>query len=133
MPEPRTTPSVVGLKAPIQAVCFDWGGTLMVDDGPDDLPMNLWPEVAAVPGARECLTALEGRVPLCVATNAAQSSRPMIEAALDRVNLLRFIDEVFCFTEIGFKNDRRAFWSAVRAGSRQRPRNARFTNEGQPR
>ena len=57
------------LPAPIRAVCFDWGGTLMVDDGPDDLPMYEWPSVTAVPGARECLAALHGRVPLCIATN----------------------------------------------------------------
>ena len=102
-----------GLVAPIRAVCFDWGGTLMVDDGPEGVPMSRWPEVAAVPGARKCLAALHGRVPLCVATNAAQSTRPMIEVALHRVDLRQFIDEVFCFTEIGFKKDRPEFWSAV--------------------
>jgi len=108
------TPSMpMALAAPVRAVCFDWGGTLMVAEGPDGIPMSQWPEVAAVPGARECLAALHGRLPLCVATNAAQSSRAMIEAALDRVDLLRFIDEVFCFTEIGFKKDRPEFWSAV--------------------
>lgn len=103
----------IELTAPIRAVCFDWGGTLMVDDGPDGVPMSLWSEVAAVSGARECLAALEGRVQLCVATNAAQSSRPMVEAALDRVDLLRFISKIYCFTEIGFKKDRPEFWSTV--------------------
>ncbi len=102
------------LEAPIRAVCFDWGGTLMVDDGPDGVPMSLWPDVAAVPGARECLAALHGRVPLCIATNAAQSSRPMIEAALDRVDLLRIFSEIFCFTDIGFKKHRQEFWCEVR-------------------
>jgi len=85
----------------------------MIDDGPAGVPMSLWPVVEAVPGARECLAALHGRLPLCIATNAAQSSRPMIEVALHRVDLLRFIDEIFCFTEIGFKKDRPEFWSAV--------------------
>lgn len=102
------------LGAPIGAVCFDWGGTLMVDDGPAGVPMSLWPEVRAVPGARECLAALHGRIPLCIATNAAQSSRAMIEAALDRVDLLRSLSEIFCFTEIGFKKDRPEFWVTVR-------------------
>ena len=103
----------VVLRAPIRAVCFDWGGTLMPDDGPDDLPMSLWPRVAVVPGARECLAALRGRVPVCVATNAAQSSRSMVEDALDRVDLLPFVSQVFCFTEIGFKKSRPEFWIAV--------------------
>ena len=102
------------LEAPIRAICFDWGGTLMVDDGPAGIPMSLWPEVSAVPGARECLAALHGRIPLCIATNAAQSSRAMIEAALDRVDLLRSLSKIFCFTEIGFEKDRPEFWVAVR-------------------
>jgi hypothetical protein len=25
----------------MRAVCFDWGGTLMAEDGPPDLPMAL--------------------------------------------------------------------------------------------
>lgn len=113
MPERASSLHEIELEAPIRAVCFDWGGTLMVDDGPHGVPMSRWPEVAAVPGARECLAALHGRVPLCIATNAAQSGREMIEAALDRVGLLRHLSEVFCFTEIGFKKDRPEFWGAL--------------------
>ncbi len=90
MARQETASIEIELSAPIRAVCFDWGGTLMVDDGPAGVPMSLWSEVRAVPGARECLAALHGRIPLCVATNAAQSSRTMIEAALDRVDLLCF-------------------------------------------
>jgi len=101
------------LHAPIGAVCFDWGGTLMVDDGPEDLCMCDWPRVAAVPGARECNATLHGRVPLCVATNAGASDRPSIERALDRVNLLPFISHVFCQKEIGIRKNDPAFWLAV--------------------
>jgi len=85
----------------------------MADDGPDGVPMCRWPEVAAIPGARECLASLHGRFELCVATNARQSTREMIEQALDRVDLLRFISEVFCATGIGFDKDRAEFWTAV--------------------
>ena len=113
MARQETASNEIELSAPIRAVCFDWGGTLMVDDGPAGVPMSLWPEVAAVPGARECLAVLHGRVPLCIATNAAQSSRTMIEAALDRVGLLRSLSGIFCFNEIGSKKDRPEFWSAV--------------------
>ena len=104
------------LRAPIRAVCFDWGGTLMVDDGPTGVPMNRWPEVAAVPGARACLAALYGRVPLCIATNAAQSDRGMIESALARVDLMPFISRVYCYRDIGFGKDRPEFWHAVAEG-----------------
>ncbi|MEO7743381.1 MAG: hypothetical protein ABIR98_10620 [Usitatibacter sp.] len=31
---------------------FDWGGTLMSEEGPLDLPMALWPEVRTSSGAR---------------------------------------------------------------------------------
>jgi FMN phosphatase YigB (HAD superfamily) len=101
------------LETPVRAVCFDWGGTLMVDDGPDGVPMCRWPEVASLPGSHECLAALHGRVPLCIATNAAQSGRAMIEAALERVGLLRFFAEIFCLAEIGHEKDRPEFWRAV--------------------
>ena len=111
-------PAMAGaaIRAPIRAVCFDWGGTLMVDDGPEGVPMHRWPEVAAVAGARECLAALHGRVPLCVATNAGQSDRGMVEAALDRVGILTYISRVFCFHEIGATKDRPEFWRAVSKG-----------------
>jgi FMN phosphatase YigB (HAD superfamily) len=85
----------------------------MVDDGPDGVPMCRWPEVASVPGARECLAAVHGRVPLCIATNAAQSGRSMIGAALERVGLLHYFSEIFCLAEIGHKKDRPEFWRAV--------------------
>jgi FMN phosphatase YigB (HAD superfamily) len=78
--------------------------------------MVRWPTVAAVDGAQDCLAALSGRVTLCVATNAGQSDRTMIERALDRVDLLRYIDRVFCQTEIGATKDRPEFWRAVSAG-----------------
>lgn len=105
--------NLTGISPPVRAVCFDWGGTLMVDDGPDGVPMYQWDAVTVVPGARACLTALDGLVPLCIATNAGQSDRTMIERALARVDLLRYIDRVFCYTEIGCTKDRPEFWRVV--------------------
>jgi FMN phosphatase YigB (HAD superfamily) len=86
----------------------------MPDDGPDDVPMCRWPRVGVIPGARECLAALFGRVPLCVATNAAASTRSMVEQALDRVDLLRFIAELFCVADQGYRKSHPEFWRAVR-------------------
>ena len=97
---------------PIQAVCFDWGGTLMSEAGPADLPMALWPEVSAIEGAHACLEALSG-FRLAIATNASVSSRPMIERALARVGLERWFRDIFCFTELGCRKSELAFWQTV--------------------
>ena len=101
------------LRAPIDAVCFDWGGTLMSETGPEELPMGLWLEVSAIPGARECLAALYGSAPLCIATNATVSRRPMIERALARVGLGQYIARIFCYTELGYRKSEPGFWRAV--------------------
>lgn len=101
------------LRAPIRAVCFDWGGTLMSEAGPEDLPMSEWREVSAICGARECLDALRGFAPLCVATNATISRRPMIERALERVGLHDYFAGIFCYTELGYRKSERGFWRVV--------------------
>ena len=103
------------LRAPIAAACFDWGGTLMSEAGPDNLPMGAWPEVQAVPGAHEALSALHGRLPLCIATNAAVSNVGQIEQALARVGLAQFFSHVFCFSDLRRRKDDPAFWDAVAA------------------
>ena len=102
------------LAAPIHVICFDWGGTLMSEVGPQDRPMGQWPEVSAIAGAADCLASLagEGR-PLCIATNATVSRRPMIELALERVGLLRYFAEIFCYTELGFTKAQPEFWRTV--------------------
>lgn len=104
----------IGIRGPIDAVCFDWGGTLMADDGPADVPMARWPRVAVIPGARGCLATLHGGLPLYVATNAADSSRVLIEEALGRGGLLRFVSGVFCFSELGHRKHEPEFWQVVR-------------------
>lgn len=94
-------------------VLFDWGGTLMSEDGPLDIPMALWPEVREIAGARQTLQALCPICRLAVVTNASVSSRNMIEAALGRVGLRAFISEIFCYTEMGLRKDNPAFWRHV--------------------
>ncbi|MBN8488100.1 MAG: HAD family hydrolase [Burkholderiales bacterium] len=101
------------LQTPVQAVCLDWGGTLMSEDGPQDRPMAQWPVVQVLPGAAEALALLRGRLPLAIATNASISRRPQIEAALARAGLRAPFDHIFCFTEIGHRKDAAAFWQHV--------------------
>lgn len=97
----------------LRSICFDWGGTLMSEAGPQDLPMALWPEVNATHGAAATLAALSARWPLHIATNAAVSNREQIACALERAGLLRYIASIFCSTEIGVRKDAPAFWLAV--------------------
>ena len=94
-------------------VLFDWGGTLMSEEGPADVPMALWPEVRAMEGAAETLAMLAANFRIGIATNASVSTRNMIEAALGRVDLRERIDDVFCYTDIGARKDEDAFWRTV--------------------
>lgn len=87
----------------------------MSEAGPANLPMGAWPEVQAVPGAREALAALHGRLPLCIATNASVSNTGQIEQALGRVGLAGFFSHIFCFSDLGRRKDDPLFWDAVAA------------------
>ena len=98
---------------PARWVLFDWGGTLMSEQGPLDLPMALWPEVTAIEGAHETLATLSRRYRIGVATNASVSRRNMIEVALGRVSLRDYVSDIFCYTEIGARKDSDEFWRAA--------------------
>jgi len=97
----------------VQAVCFDWGGTLMSEDGPTDVPMAMWPAVAAIEGAREALDALSGSVPLAIATNASVSTSSEVEQALSRVGLGGRFAHVFAFADLGIRKAEPEFWQIV--------------------
>ena len=98
---------------PLAWVLFDWGGTLMSEDGPLDTPMELWPEVRAIDGAAEVLEALARRHRIAVATNAAGSDGAAIRKALRRVGLDGYVSEIFCFRDLGWKKSDARFWDAV--------------------
>lgn len=97
----------------LRSICFDWGGTLMAESGPQDLPMALWPEIIVTPGAAATLAALAARWPLHIATNASVSSRAQIGEALQRAGLLQHFQQIFCHADIGARKDDPAFWLAV--------------------
>ncbi|MEW5853920.1 MAG: HAD family hydrolase [Myxococcota bacterium] len=85
----------------------------MSEAGPANLPMAEWPEVHCIAGAHETVAALHRDYPLCIATNASVSRRPMIERALERVGLHHYFSDVFCFTEIGHRKETPEFWEVV--------------------
>ena len=99
--------------APHRWALFDWGGTLMTEVGPLDLPMALWPEVHAIEGAHEALATLSRRYRIGLATNASVSRRNMIEVALGSVGLRDHVSEILCYTEIGARKDSDEFWRAA--------------------
>jgi FMN phosphatase YigB (HAD superfamily) len=98
---------------PSSWVLFDWGDTLMSEDGPTDSPMALWPEVRAVDGAAAVLGALAPRYGIALATNATVSDRASIRAALARVGLDGLVREIFCFRDLGLRKTDPRFWDAV--------------------
>jgi putative hydrolase of the HAD superfamily len=113
LPEVRVARSGERRAAPLRWVLFDWGNTLMSEDGPVDIPMGLWPEVRAIDGAFAVLATLAQRHRIAIATNASVSDRAMIVRALERVSLRAFVSEVFCYRELGYRKSEPAFWNAV--------------------
>lgn len=97
----------------LKYVLFDWGDTLMSEDGPQDRSMADWPTVQAIEGAQSVLADLASRYTLAVATNATISNHGDIARALQRVGLAGFMKEIFCYTEIGSKKDEPRFWQVV--------------------
>lgn len=104
---------MIPLPTDLKVVLFDWGDTLMSEDGPQDYTMADWPAVRALEGAADVLAALAGRYRIAIATNATISKQPDIKRALQRVGLAAFVGEIFCFTELGCRKDEPAFWRIV--------------------
>lgn len=98
---------------PIEAVLFDWGNTLMIDDEGQTGPMALWRSVAATPDAHDVLRRLHPRHRLVVATNAADSNADLVRIALRRAGLDQFIDEIVTTAEAGSEKPEPAFFLAA--------------------
>lgn len=103
----------MGLSAPIRAVCFDWGGTLMSEIGPQDTSMSNWPTVEVLEGAISAVQELHKKYILCIATNASISHYHDIQRALQRGGLARYFDHIFCYMDLGFKKTQIEFWQKV--------------------
>lgn len=94
-------------------ILFDWGDTLMRDFKQFGGPMKDWPRVQALPGAAKVLKVLHPHWTLALATNAEASGEADIRAALQRVDLDRWLDRVYCFRKIGHKKPSREFYQFI--------------------
>ncbi len=112
---PQPTIRRPGKGYTVRFLLFDWGGTLMEEAGPPDIPMADWPEVRCIDGACDVLAELARSYHISVATNATVSAKQDIRRALDRVNLGKFINEIFCFSDLGFRKSQPEFWENVLA------------------
>ena len=98
---------------PKGCLLFDWGDTLMRDIQEFTGPMKDWPRVEAIPGAAEMLAALHPDWILAIAPNAADSDEKDIRAALQRVDLDPWLDQVYCFRKIGHKKPSLEFFQYI--------------------
>ena len=91
---------------------MDWGDTVM-RNLPFEGPMSAWPEVEEIPGVRSVLESLQPSFTIALATNAEHSDEAEIRKALDRCDLSRWFDRVFCFRQVGHRKPEPAFYRAI--------------------
>jgi len=96
-----------------RCILFDWGNTLMRVFPEFDAPMFAWSKVEALPQAMETLETLSREWLLAVATNTGASDQQEIRAALDRVDLVQWLDKIYCYKMIGFKKPSRQFFGYI--------------------
>ena len=98
-----------------RCLLFDWGDTVMRVFPEYEGPMSAWPRVEAVGGIRETLTALRPDWTTVLATNAADSEEWEIWSALERVELKKLIDRVYCYRGVGHRKSEPAYLEYVLA------------------
>lgn len=95
------------------ALFFDWGDTLMVDYKDFSGPMVTWPKVACVEGVAETLPFLVADYDLYVATNASESGKSQVRAALDRAGIGQYFSDIFTASEIGLTKLQDPYYAAI--------------------
>ncbi|MBN2554861.1 MAG: HAD family hydrolase [Anaerolineales bacterium] len=96
-----------------RAVLFDWGDTLMQVFPLSTGPMMEWPVVALMPGAAAALEQLHASWKVVLATNARDSNEIEIRAALERVGISKWIDDVYCYKCTGILKPDPAFFDFI--------------------
>lgn len=94
----------------ITTLVFDWGNTIMVDDGQFTGKMMDWPVVQAIEGAYDTLKMLSSEYQLVLASNAEDSSTLDISRALGLVNLDSFFHQIFTCNELSAKKPNLIFY-----------------------
>ena len=97
----------------IRAVIFDWGDTLMRDLQQFEGAMVHWPRVERMPGVKETLQSLTGRILLCVASNAGDSDADLMGRALERAGIRHFFDHLWTSRELGATKPSSVFFQAI--------------------
>ena len=100
-------------REPKGCILFDWGDTLMRDFTEFSGPMKDWPRLEAIPGAKEILAVLHANWILAIATNSDYSNEKDIRAALQRVDIDRWLHKVYCFKKIGHKKPSLEFYQYI--------------------
>ena len=101
------------LKGKKGCLLFDWGNTLMKDLPQFNGPMYMWPKVEAIPNAEKALVKLKEGWFIALATNAKDSTKEDIKRAFDRVNLLQYLDEIYCFRTVGYLKPTKEFFEYI--------------------
>lgn len=94
----------------IRHLFFDWGNTLMPVFPEYESAMCTWPQVFAMPDAREVLAVLNQNYVCRIATNAGDSQAAQVREALARVDLAEFIANIFTSREIGLNKTNPRFY-----------------------
>nr|WP_319556878.1 HAD family hydrolase [uncultured Vibrio sp.] len=92
---------------------FDWGNTLMVDFPHARGKMCDWNTVEAIPQAKETLVTLCKDHQIYIATSASDSAMEEVQRAFQRVDLDRYINGYFCFSNVGIEKNCAEFYQAV--------------------
>lgn len=85
----------------------------MVDFPTENGPMVNWVKVEAVQGSESLLKELSNSATCSIATNSKDSTEADIRKALARVNLDRYITNIFCYANIGFEKPSKAFFHRI--------------------
>lgn len=102
-------------KRTTRCLLLDWGDTVMRVFPEYEGPMSAWPRVEAVEGIRETLATLRPDWTIVLATNAADSEEREIWSALERAELERLIDRVYCYRGVGHRKSEPAYFEFVLA------------------
>ncbi|HBY21636.1 MAG: hypothetical protein A2X12_02510 [Bacteroidetes bacterium GWE2_29_8] len=96
-----------------RAFLFDWGDTLMRDFPNETGPMFQWEKVETMPNVLETLEILSLKSNIYLATNAIDSNKIEIIAALKRVNIHKYFSDIFCYKDIGYKKPSQEYFARI--------------------